>query len=111
MDYEIQINENMIFADEKYQIYDLIADENIKLRQLESGYIKTNLDIKLEYPDDYKLVLITNSVNSNEQINVRNMFLPIYNNSELKICIYNNSNFKGLSINKGDVVGAIVIGF
>lgn len=110
MNKEMTVNCDMIFADDKYQIFDLISSEDVNLRQLDSKYVK--VDFKAEFENnDVKLVLITNSINSDAQINVRNMFIPIMNNKPISICIYNNSNFKGLTIHKGDIIGSIVFGF
>lgn len=111
MENEISINNKMVLADDKHQIFDLIADETLSMRQLDSKYVKVKFDIKYEGDEEYRLALITNSVNSSTQINVRNMVVPLYENEELSVCIYNNSNFKGLTINKGDVIASIVIGF
>lgn len=110
MNSEMKVNCEMVFADEKYQIFDLISSEDVNFRQLDSKYV--NVDFKAEFENDESvLVLVTNSLNSNPQINVRNMFIPITNNKSISICVYNNSNFKGLSIHKGDVIGSIVFGF
>ena len=110
MNKEMKVNSRMIFADDKYQIFDLISSETVNLRQLDSKYI--NVDFSAEFEqNEVKLVLLTNSVNSDTQINVRNMFIPIMNKEPISVCIYNNSNFKGLTIHKGDVIGSIVFGF
>ena len=110
MNSEMNVNCEMVFADEKYQIFDLISSEDVNFRQLDSKYV--SVDFKAEFENNESvLVLVTNSLNSNPQINVRNMFIPITSNKPISICVYNNSNFKGLSINKGDVIGSILFGF
>lgn len=120
MDKLININCELVYADDKYQIYDMLSDENITLRQLECAKVKVNLKIEFENPilkmefensDDYILAFFTNSNNANEQINVKNSFMPITNNGSYCVTIYNISNFKGLTIKKGDIIGSVVIGY
>lgn len=111
MENEILIDSKMVLADDKHQIFDLVSTETLSLRQLDSKYIKVKFNIEYEGDEKYRLALITNSVNSSTQINVRNMVIPLYEGNELSVCVYNNSNFKGLTINKGDVIASIVIGF
>ena len=109
---EIHINSSLMFADEKYQIYQLISNEDVTLRQLDSKKVTVDLQISYEDPEKYRLVLITNHPDANSQISVRNEFIPLYAEKyPFQICIYNNSNFKGLTIHKGDILGSLVFGF
>lgn len=110
MEREMKVNDYMVFADDNFQIFDLVAEENCVLRQLDSRSVKVSF--KTQYEDlEYRLVLITNSVNADPQINVRTVFTPLYNNMDLRVCVYNNSNFRGLTIKKGDILGSVVFGF
>lgn len=111
MDKLININCELVYADDKYQIYDMLSDENITLRQLECAKVKVNLKVEFENPDDYMLSFFTNSNNANEQINVKSSFIPMVSGGNYYITIYNISNFKGLTIKKGDIIGSVVIGY
>ena len=106
--FEFESSEDILFADDNFQVYELRSAESFNLKQLEGKKnVLTNLIIKTNKP---RIGMISGAEDSNIFISIVNMPIMITDETQIKVNIYNNSYFKGISVQKGDILGTLTIG-
>lgn len=104
---EFESTEPILFGDNNSQVFLIKAAENIKLRQLEGKKdVLTQLVINTSEP---RIGFITGCKEADIHISIVNMPIFLENETVVKVNIYNNSDFRGINILKGDILGTLII--